>query len=719
MNRLLVLPSSVSGGRIVYRYEVSGDWAGCFHPDRTFFAEYPFDAERMPEGIRIVPFLAQVLPVAWVCDAEVRVPACDRDFHGCLEAVKAGYRAMHPRISFGGRLAAERLERNAPAGRSRGRPLACFSGGVDAHATVLRHLSEKPLLSAIWGSDVPWGDEDGWRPVESLVRGNAERLGLELVPIRSSFRDLLDLGRLDRLVRASGDSWWHGFQHGIGILGHMAPVAWRTGASTVYIASSFTAGDRYTCASDPTIDDHVRFCGAAAVHDGYERNRQDKVRLIVEHASRTGTRLPLHVCWKKRGGDNCCHCEKCWRTMLALYAEGADPREFGFRDFDGFASLPVDMERDAKGFRNRMAAHYGPIRRRLADRLEGPDAPAELLWLRHVDGLAGARAKLASAKARSPAGRTETRTEAVARLRETAAKALGPLVDRDYRYLVMPDHGNAGDFFIYFGERAFLSATGFRCLEETTMQSFSSRDPEIGRDDLLILRGGGWFGDIWPHWDFCPDLLARRKDNPVLILPQSVHFTREENLETVRRAIADHGRTTLCVRDRPSFEFASEHFDCPVVLAPDSAFFWEPGADREPGTGDLFVERHDREASCFSAFADESGLSGATVSDWPSLDSPDCQWRILCRLRKRLPVDPGGFDRFVRDVWCPHVANRAVRLFRPFKTVWSTRLHGGILSILMDKDTVMIDNKYGKSKAFYDTWLGGCEGVDLLEPQGE
>ena len=57
MNRLPVLPSSVSGGRIVYRY-----------------------------------------------DAEVRVPVCDRGFHGCLEAVKAGYRAMHPRISFGGNL---------------------------------------------------------------------------------------------------------------------------------------------------------------------------------------------------------------------------------------------------------------------------------------------------------------------------------------------------------------------------------------------------------------------------------------------------------------------------------------------------------------------------------------------------------------------------------------------------------------------------------------
>ena len=112
-NRLEVLPSSVSGGRVVFRYEVSGEWAECFRAGKSFFVEYPFDAERVPEGVRIVPFLSQVLPVAWICDAEVRVPACDRDFFECLEAVEDGYRAMHPRIAFGGKLVADRLERGA------------------------------------------------------------------------------------------------------------------------------------------------------------------------------------------------------------------------------------------------------------------------------------------------------------------------------------------------------------------------------------------------------------------------------------------------------------------------------------------------------------------------------------------------------------------------------------------------------------------------------
>lgn len=312
-----------------------------------------------------------------------------------------------------------------------------------------------------------------------------------------------------------------------------------------------------------------------------------------------------------------------------------------------------------------------------------------------------------------------TRIETIARLREIADRELRPLFDRDYRYLMMPDHGNAGDVFIYLGERAFLSTVGFKCLEETTMRSFAARNPEIGPDDLLVFRGGGWFGDVWPNGPrFWLDVLDRRKGNPVLILPQSIHFTRNEALEEIRRAIASHGKTTLCVRDRPSFRFASQNFDCRVVLAPDSAFFWDPGIDRESGTGDLLIKRRDVESTGFSSIPEGTGAFDAMVADWPSLDFPDCEFRIMGKLRDRVATNAVEFDRFIRNVWCPHVANRSIRLFRPFKTVWSTRLHGAILALLMDKETVVVDNRFGKSKNFFDTWLDGCEGVRLLEPQG-
>ena len=344
------------------------------------------------------------------------------------------------------------------------------------------------------------------------------------------------------------------------------------------------------------------------------------------------------------------------------------------------------------------------------------DVPPELAWLYRGDFASPDGRLEMNPPPRGPDTRQMTRNETIGRLRKIADGALRPLVDRDYRYLMMPDHGNAGDTFIYLGERAFLGTTGFQCLEETTMLSFSARDPKIGRGDLLIVRGGFSVGDVWTEAPrFWMDAMSRRKDNPVLFLPQTVRFSRKDSLEETRRAIGSHGNVTLCVRDRDSFELASANFDCRVVLAPDSAFFWDPGVAREPGTGDLLIERNDREAPGIPRLLEAIGRPDATVSDWPSRISPDCECQILHRLQKRIPADADDYDRFVRTIWCRHVATRAIRLFRPFRTVWSTRLHGAILALLMDKETVMIDNRYGKSRSFYDTWLAGCEGLRMLD----
>ena len=105
--------------------------------------------------------------------------------------------------------------------------------------------------------------------------------------------------------------------------------------STVYFASTYTIADKgkLTCASDPTIDNYVRFCGAHVVHDGYEFTRQMKVRNIVEYSERTNRKIHLHVCWKA-GGANCCLCEKCWRTLLAIYAEKRAPYDYGLEHDD-------------------------------------------------------------------------------------------------------------------------------------------------------------------------------------------------------------------------------------------------------------------------------------------------------------------------------------------------------------------------------------------------
>ena len=379
-----VLTSEVDGCHLIYHIDVSDDLRYLFQFLDGFAIDWPFSIGEIPESIRIIPLLSQLLPVAWVTGADIFVPVCDQDYYEALDAVRDGYRKMYPMMSFGGAIAVDHLVKNHRVEQPK-KTIACYSGGVDSIDTILTHINETPFLVSIWGSDVFWAEEESWHNLEQQLTQNATMLGLNTITIRSSFRKFLNEGQLDGIVNPCGEGWWHGFQHGLGILGHMAPVAWKTGASIIYIASSFTEKDKHTCASDPTIDNYVRFCGARVIHDGYEKNRQQKIQEIVKYVNRTGKELRLHVCWEKRDGFNCCKCEKCWRTMLALAAENADPMQFGFTRYQGTEELRKKVEEDPFFLGKNRLSRYSPIQSRLRELTVEGNCPEDLKWLCEIE----------------------------------------------------------------------------------------------------------------------------------------------------------------------------------------------------------------------------------------------------------------------------------------------------------------------------------------------
>lgn len=331
-NKIRIDEVTVKNSRISYKYNVSGEWSEAFKVDEPFYVEYSCEISNVPESIAVIPLLANLLPVAWVYDAEIFVPLCDKDFYDSINNFKKGYEEMYPMLHFGGKIIVGKLQESFCHGRG---SAAFFSGGVDAFNTLVQHAEEKPTLLTLWGADIKFEDAKGWERVKNHLEETAQEFQTDFITIKSCFRRFLNEGVLTQTVAKSGDGWWHGFQHGIGIIGHAAPVMYVMGKATVYIASSFTAADKgkVTCASDPTIDNYVRFCGANVHHDGYEFTRQMKIHNIVQFAHETQKNIQLRVCWQSSGGSNCCNCEKCWRTILGLYIEGADPREFGF-DYD-------------------------------------------------------------------------------------------------------------------------------------------------------------------------------------------------------------------------------------------------------------------------------------------------------------------------------------------------------------------------------------------------
>lgn len=344
----------IEENKILYNYDVSGPWREAFNVDgiegwyavvgngiHEFFIEYNENVEAVPHSIAVIPFLCNVLPIAWLYDAEVIVDELDLDFYNSIEKFKKGYIDMYPTLQFKGKLTFGKLVKNRHSiftnlsyPLKRNKAIVLFSGGVDANFTLLNKLDEKPFLVTLWGSDLFFKNTDEWEMVSSQNKETADRLKLPYSSIKTSFRLFINYKVLDeRFVKVSGaSSWWHGFQHGIGIISHTAPLAWMYRIKRVYISSSYSYKDGdIKCASYPTIDNELRFCGSEVIHYDFNVTRQEKVESICRIANERGLKVNLRVCWQHAKGTNCCRCEKCVRTILAIQAEGYDPNDFGFR----------------------------------------------------------------------------------------------------------------------------------------------------------------------------------------------------------------------------------------------------------------------------------------------------------------------------------------------------------------------------------------------------
>lgn len=383
-NRIIIEMPEISENSIHYKYTVEGEWQSAFKMNEDYYVEYSCDISSVPSGVAVVPLLANILPMAWVYDAEIIVPVCDEDFYNSIPDFKKGYIDMYPMIKFGGKITVSELQKNTPDNQNG--VAAFFSGGVDAFNTLTQHADEKPTLLTIWGADVKFDDKIGWKNVKDHLLKTSEQFGIDYVIIKSCFRRYLNEGVLSEKVKISGDGWWHGFQHGIGLICHAAPVAYVMRKEKIYIASSYTPEDKgkVTCASDPTIDNYVRFCNVNVIHDGYEFDRQAKVHNIVQFSNKKQMQIPLRVCWESTGGKNCCNCEKCFRTIVEIYAEQEDPHKYGFEYSDKQLNK-LSLKMHGRGFNKIVFPIYKKMQQTMKSNLRKDNLPKSIRWLYDIN----------------------------------------------------------------------------------------------------------------------------------------------------------------------------------------------------------------------------------------------------------------------------------------------------------------------------------------------
>jgi len=314
------------GKKIVYQYSVSAGIANLFHPNKLFYSSYDIDISNVPPSISIIPLLGNIAPIAWFSGFTIELDELDQDFYNCLKQIREIFIKNYPQHHIKGDISVGKLVNNSLQGA---KTSMLFSGGVDAFATYIRIVDQKPDLVTIHGADIEIEDRRQWNDFLSFNTSEKTIAENPKEYIQANLRDFYTY-KVDLLVDGLG--WWGKVQHGLGLICLLAPLSYIKGYSSIYIASSYTDHIDINWGSTPEIDQKITWSGLSVFHDGYELKRQDKVDIITHFASESDKDLKVRVCYSELNDKlNCSKCEKCHRTILGIILSGQNPNKFGFQ----------------------------------------------------------------------------------------------------------------------------------------------------------------------------------------------------------------------------------------------------------------------------------------------------------------------------------------------------------------------------------------------------
>lgn len=186
--------------KLIFHYEISGEWKK-FFGEENFFVEYDQDIKDVPDSIKIIPFLCNVLPIAWISQAEIQVQSIDLQFEQCTKELITMYQKMYPSLTMDFNLIAKQKEENTSHEPAKSAML--FSGGVDSFSTLMEHVEETPELITVWGSDVLLTDKIGWENVSKHIGLVGEQYGLGVNKVKTNFRTFIHQQELNEAVKQS------------------------------------------------------------------------------------------------------------------------------------------------------------------------------------------------------------------------------------------------------------------------------------------------------------------------------------------------------------------------------------------------------------------------------------------------------------------------------------------------------------------------------------
>jgi len=208
-------------------------------------------------------------------------------------------------------------------------PVACYwSAGVDSSHTLFRNITEITHLIMLGGFEVGGNTPESWRQCVKKQTVFAQNIGKELIPVETNSKRVSDQRKI---------SW--SLAQGL-ILASMGSLL---KCKRIYIGSSHTYDELFPWGSHPLTDPMWSTESTELIHYGAGFRRGEKMMDLCKNKNILDN---LQVCWRNPH-SNCGECEKCVRTMTALYLLEASSK--ALPKLDNLNKLSIFRKSDESG----------------------------------------------------------------------------------------------------------------------------------------------------------------------------------------------------------------------------------------------------------------------------------------------------------------------------------------------------------------------------------
>jgi hypothetical protein len=285
--------------RYKYRYDLG--IAKYFDKENNFYATYSdSNLTAVPKSVLGIPLLAQLLPIAWFAGFDITLDDIDNDFYESIIQIRELFTSRHNLTDNKSNLIVSNITAT-PQRPDLNNALLLYSGGVDSTATFLAHLDDRPDIATILGADISVNDLNLWNHSQIMIQNSSILTGVNRFNITSNLRTFYSHNVFDLL---KSRAWWGEVQHGLGLTGLLAPLAYLNRYKHVIISSSYSTNSNIIWGSSPDIDNLISFSGTKVIHDSFEKKRIQKIKFITDEVKTNNRSIILKVCLFKQEHSN-------------------------------------------------------------------------------------------------------------------------------------------------------------------------------------------------------------------------------------------------------------------------------------------------------------------------------------------------------------------------------------------------------------------------------